>query len=280
MLFLLAACTTTPSLAPHAEGSLTIVQLDLRGAPGEAALVVGPDGTSALIDVGAPRHVDTVRGALDAFGIDQPDHVLLTHDDRDHVGGFEGYTAQPVRWDTAELPVALDLGGPVLTVFLADGRLATSSGVETLPVDLEGEDNARSLAGVVTWGTFEYVFAGDLTGGGKGTPDVEGAVAARAADIPWIPAGGVDAMHVNHHGISSSTSAAWATWLRPDHAIVGANGFYLDAPSEECLAALPAHTRVWVTEDGSLGNTDARTTVKHGDVVLTVDAAGGVQVEH
>ncbi len=300
-LLLLVACTGGPphpvdsslpdDTAPTGDsgdgipaGELRIEQLDLGSSwIGEAALVIGPDGTTVLIDVGSSQHTSEVRAELDAHGVTSIDHVVLTHEDSDHVGGFDdlfsgnnavAITGRVLRQDLTELPTSIELGhGAVLTIFLASGQLATSNGVVDLSttVDLGSEDNPRSLAGVISWGTFDYLFAGDLTGGGKGTPDVESAVVAHADDLPWVPADGVDVVHVSHHGISSSTNATWTGWLRPSVAVVGANNAYLDAPSEEALEALaPWVDAVWVTEDGLLGNQDERTTVAHGSVAVCV----------
>lgn len=74
-------------------GEITIVQLDLPIGPnlerGEAALVVGPDGTRVLIDVGDEHHDDQIRDAIAALpGEPAVDWVILTHFHGDHIGAF------------------------------------------------------------------------------------------------------------------------------------------------------------------------------------------------
>lgn len=288
-----AAPEETPSETPVEtpdRGSLRIIQLDLPGRSiGESALILTPTGQSVLIDVGSSLHASAVREVLAAEGVERVDLVVLTHEDFDHVGGFAGlfegadalaYGAVLRQGDA--VPFSMDLGGGTLDIFLADGRLATVDGVVNLwdEVTLDDSDNPRSLAGVVTWGDFQYLFAGDLTGGGKDTPDVESAVARRASVLPMVPANGVDVMHVSHHGISSSTNEAWTAWLRPTVAVVGANRVYLDAPSPEVLSSLaPYVQRVWVTETGLLGNTDERTRVANGPVEIVVGPDGNYTVQ-
>jgi hypothetical protein len=299
-----------------------ITQLDLpASALGEAALITTGD-RSVLIDVGNDSHQDEVRDALDVAGLDGAvDWVILTHLDADHIGAVEelfgpgGVTVnEGIIWrgrrnlgsanqgellglldileDTPDLglcdedgcdglPLTLDLGAAQLTLFLADGQLATDSGVVDLPVALT-EENARSLAGVLRVGAFSYLFAGDLTGGGKDSPDVEGAVVDRLGDLPWIDANAVDVMQLNHHGISTSTSPAWAEAMLgsgPSHAVMGANGMYLDAPSEEALDALAPHLgggRVWATRTGLLGQGEV--TEVEGPVTIEVHADGWFDV--
>jgi competence protein ComEC len=179
-----------------------------------------------------------------------------------------------------ELPWTISLGEATLTIFVADGEVATSDAVVRVGDGLD-EENAHSLAGVVTAGDFDFVFGGDLTGGGKDTPDIESAVAARAAVIPWVPAGEVELIKLNHHGISSSTSPAWAAWLlgagRTTNALVGATGAYLDAPSEEALDVVRPHLgagRVWVNDTGLFGGSDPIMTELGDDVLIVVERDG------
>ncbi len=274
---LLAACGGVPCETKWEPGTLLVEQIDLPASSiGEATLVIGPDGTSVLIDVGNDSHDDDVREALEHHGIDRPDHILITHDDQDHIGALDELQhpdTQVWRWDTPTLPVQIALGDASLVLFLGNGRLAVEG--ELVSLSEATTDNAKSLGGVLSWGDFDYVFAGDLTGGGKDTPDVEGAVAARADALPWVPSSGVELMHVNHHGISSSTSEAWANWLKPRVALVGANKAYMDAPSPEALEAMaPWVDAVWVTRRGLLGNTDDNTTVARGPVRVLVQEEG------
>ena len=87
-------------------GELYYVQLGLPGfSLGETAIVVGPDGTTVLIDVANDSHDDNIRAALRllstemsarGFGpraADSVDHIILTHNHADHVGGLEDLLA-------------------------------------------------------------------------------------------------------------------------------------------------------------------------------------------
>jgi hypothetical protein len=70
---------------------MLIAQLHLVGhSTGESTLVVGPDGTTVLIDAGNDSHADKITDALLHY-VSGPslDHVLLTHYHADHIGGFD-----------------------------------------------------------------------------------------------------------------------------------------------------------------------------------------------
>ena len=256
---------------------MTIRQLHLPGPPpGEATLITSPDGTTLLIDVGAGPHDDLVRSAAGG----PVDLLLITHEDVDHVGALDDLVdvvggAERVRdlgsWDLG--------GGASLEVFLADGHLRLPGGdidLRDSVEDLDASDNARSLGGFVRWGDFVYVFAGDLTGGGKGTPDVETAVASHGADL--LSEGDADVVHLNHHGISSSTNEAWVAWLLPDDgldraAVVGANRGYLAAPHPDVVERVGPRLGdgyVHVTRAGGLSEEHPSLLEWEADVVLSV----------
>jgi glyoxylase-like metal-dependent hydrolase (beta-lactamase superfamily II) len=46
------------------------------------------DGTPTLFDTGLPDTVDAVRAAVDEIGV-EPERLVVTHGDGDHVGGYE-----------------------------------------------------------------------------------------------------------------------------------------------------------------------------------------------
>lgn len=350
---------------------------------GESTLVIGPDGTSVLVDVGSSATADRVLAALERrAGARAVDWVVLTHMHGDHLGGFselfepssvngdrpveirrglvwrgpfdleedvakdrdfaavcrwaaepgnarrlvelcEG-DARPVcgertggpwpasscnglrageggrREDDGDSALTfLDLGDSArLTFFAANGFSAEGTGVVSLRADgVElgsggiGFENSRSLAGVLRWGRFDYVFAGDLTGGGKeDAPDVETAIARRASTAVERPGGrlvvqpgGVDVVHLSHHGTRSSTNQAWVDWLLPGdgrarNTVSGANNGYWGAPAQVVLdRVLPRlfGGAVWMTDASFGAGNGTRLRALKRSVVFTVEDGGG-----
>jgi len=72
-----------------AEKTLDIYVIDTEG--GLAALYISPAGESLLIDTGNPggRDTDRIMEAVHSAGIQQIDHLILTHYHVDHVGGLQ-----------------------------------------------------------------------------------------------------------------------------------------------------------------------------------------------
>lgn len=89
-------------------GEVTIVQIDLPAGlipqTGEAAVLVGPDGTLVLLDVGNSGHDDDVRDVIEelnstwltpargfprARGLREVDWIVLSHFHSDHIGAME-----------------------------------------------------------------------------------------------------------------------------------------------------------------------------------------------
>lgn len=82
-----------------AAGELFYAQIGLGGfSLGESALIVGPDGTTVLVDVGNDAHDDDVADVLTEYtGDSDVDHIVVTHFHADHGDGIEDLLGR-VRW--------------------------------------------------------------------------------------------------------------------------------------------------------------------------------------
>lgn len=116
-------------------------------------------------------------------------------------------------------------------------------------------ENDRSSALFIRWGAFTYILDGDLGGGREACTerqtsqiDVQGRVARALVSEGLLPPGGVEIMHVAHHGSESSTSAAYFNLMRPKVAL-------LSVGADQTKAFL--HPRQDVVEKGLLQTTKA-----------------------
>ena len=90
-LLLVLFCMATPAAPAQTttKNTLRIYSIDVEG--GQSTLLVGPSGSSLLVDTGWPgnngRDADRVQAAMRDAGITKIDHLLVTHYHNDHVGG-------------------------------------------------------------------------------------------------------------------------------------------------------------------------------------------------
>ena len=228
-------------------------------------LVIGPDGTTVLMDAG--KAGDVIPDYLAAIGlvpgVDDLDYTIAGHLDSDHIRGFKdvfpvtgaGYDVPAAGANYfngsdktnsivtaykdaaghttagAPIPVPLDtviaLGdGATLRVVAVHGSI-TGGGSVAVP-----DENDRSVAVLIQYGDFDFLWASDLGGGsdpdctaraGVSSADVEGPLAQALTPggaAPLLSALGVDVLHVNHHGSESSTNCHWMALLQPELALI------------------------------------------------------------
>lgn len=203
---------------------------------GDATLVVAPGGETLLIDGGPAGSGVELRAALDLHAGGRLDAVVVSHFDADHLAGVVELLSGPdgsagtgddllpavrlapvddMGCDTAtcsryralagypfETPAvgdALELGEIEAEIVAVDGDLGGG------PVSGATDDNERSVVVVLRFAERSVLVAGDLTGGGNGTADLETPLAGRT--------GPVDVLRTAHHGsITSSASTALSRW--------------------------------------------------------------------
>jgi len=147
-------------------------------------ILVQSGGTSILIDTGYDKTVDAVVSRLRLCGVQCIEHLILTHYDRDHVGGVGGI-ARAFKVGTVFLPgyVGSDKNYHTLTQTIeglklnarpTTGEQHIAFGEYTLSLypstvayvpgskGKEGNDNDMSLVAAFSGNGHSYLFAGDM----------------------------------------------------------------------------------------------------------------------
>jgi beta-lactamase superfamily II metal-dependent hydrolase len=204
---------------------------------GDGTLIIGPTGIACLVDAGDVGHgTGDVIPLMNQLGVTSLKWIVTTHYHSDHYGaipeivaaGFLPVTAaydrgtanQPsgtlfsqyvaaigVKRTTMTVGTVLDLGGgATLTCVGANG--VALGGASVTIAGTSQEENSRSLALRLAYGSFQESICGDLTGGGSGTANVESIVGPQM--------GNVDVYKVNHHGSFTSSSSGFVAAIAPE----------------------------------------------------------------
>jgi beta-lactamase superfamily II metal-dependent hydrolase len=294
---------------------------------GGSVLVKGPNGTTVLLEAGETNRGTTrVVPYLQAIGMTPSgglDYTFVGHQHCDHVGGLDeviqaGYDVRIKNyyngssnpspcvpgWNTAAAtttagaPEAVPVGtqiqlgnGARLTVVARNGSIIGGGSVAVT------NENDRSIAVLIQYGGFDYLWASDMGGGnidqactGRSTTqvDVESFVIqaiSPGGDSPLISAGGIDVLNVNHHGSESSTNKNWMNLSHPALAVIstgdGQGGTFhlpridvvekvLLAQATACISVPPA--LVLQTEDGApVGSKTSSAGFSVGNIKITTD---------
>ncbi len=222
---------------------------------GDATLLISPTGTTMLIDAGKAEHVRAIRILLKELNLSHIDHIIATHYDSDHVGGFaplfkgpddkfgtsDDITPRIAIWDyggwskNSSYAIArnhyshlhrsldgksrqsfptIDLGGGVTVKVMAANGSILGKDNSIQHVNCEKDTNCRSIGTLIQYGQFHLWTAGDLTGGGNHTPNVEEKL------LSLLPH--VDVYHAHHHGSKTGSSTPFLNALSPQVVIISA----------------------------------------------------------
>lgn len=230
-------------------------------------------GAAALIDAGYEETADEVIAYVRACGVERLEFIVITHYDRDHVGGvgpvgrdlsvgsiyLPGYEGSdknyrmlmeaiedlgvPARQVTEPLP--LKLGNVVLNAFPSKVGYVPASGKR------EGNDNDLSLVASLINGNDSYLFTGDLE---------EEGIAAYLDGRQ----GRFDVLKIPHHGQKSSLTDELLEAVRPQIAVITDCA---DDPADKKVLKL-------LKEIGA----EAYRTGDSGTIVVESDGAGAYSV--
>lgn len=295
---------------------------------GASVFVKGPNGTTALLEAGnTGKGTTRVVPYLQSIGImpaNGLDYTFAGHQHCDHIGGLDeviqaGYDVHiknyyngssttstcVTGWNsaaattTAGAPVAVPVGtqiqlgnGARLTVVARNGSIIGGGSVSV------SDENDRSIAVLIQYGGFDYLWASDMGGGnideactGRFTSsqtDVESSVIQAISPggaFPLISSDGIDVLNVNHHGSESSTNKNWMNLSQPAVAVISTGAgqtsgwdfpridvveHVLLAQATACITVPPA--LVLQTEEGSpTGSLTSFAGYSVGNVKITTD---------
>jgi beta-lactamase superfamily II metal-dependent hydrolase len=278
-LFIVAFAAVSISASAQ---QVRIVHIDV--GQGDSTLIVGPSKT-LLFDAGVTGSGTQIRNVLNSLSITSLDYFVAGHYHADHIGAIDEvinggipinlasydrggtYSSQTftdyvnavgAKRTTMTLNQQIDLGGGcVLTCLAVNG---TTNHGNVSPSD----ENARSIALVLRYGTFDYLITSDLTGGGSSTSDVETKIATDAGDV--------DVLHCGHHGSLTSTNQTLVNTIKPEQAVISCGtGNTYGHPTQATLDRLGAASgmdTIWQTESGA-GATHAKVKIGGNITFLT-----------
>jgi beta-lactamase superfamily II metal-dependent hydrolase len=308
VLFILS-CTSPQDANPGLGDTddLGVPTGDLAGSPGkfqihhinvgqgDAALLVAPNGQTALFDSGNVYDCSGIKRYLRDRGLTRIDYHFLSHYHSDHMGcleqlaevGIQIITAGYDRGDASPSPVftgyANTLGALRKTVAKGQTILldaAAPTPVRVTCVDLNGagvyppaggDENAMSVVFKVSYGAFDEVIGGDLTGSTARMDDVESTVAAAV--------GPVEVYKVHHHGSAFSSNDNWLNQTSPLVGIISVgNGNTYGHPASASLRRLHDHgVKTYWTERGAGAQPDPAWDQVGGNIVIEATPEPGAR---
>ncbi|WP_049936541.1 lamin tail domain-containing protein [Haloplanus natans] len=265
--------TSAPTATAGADGTLEVHSINVGQSV--STLVVGPTGETMLIDTGHYNDDGAyVLTYLERRGIDRIDHLVVSHNDADHIGG-NAAIIDHYETEAGGIGAVYDPGIAASTrtyeryldavethdVTLYETRQGDEIRFEGVGVAVFGppepylEDGARNDNSIVlklTHGETSFLLTGDAE------DDQEAYLVDRYGDRLRSTV-----LKAGHHGSSSSSSGALLDAVRPSAVVVSsAYDSQYGHPTEAVLGRL---------SDRSL---PTYWTATHGDIVFVSDGRG------
>ncbi|HVP14611.1 MAG TPA: T9SS type A sorting domain-containing protein [Terriglobales bacterium] len=220
-----------PALALAAgNGKLQIHHIDV--GQGDGILVISPLGETALIDDGTYTDCSGIKSYLQSLGLTTVKYHFTTHYHSDHIGCIDDLAAIGITIGTAGYDRGGSYSSGVYTAYvntlgakrttIAKNQVITMDAGQANPVtikcvDLNGagvysgsDENALSTVYLLSYGAFQEVLGGDLSGASGS--NVEAAVGPEVGDV--------EIYKVHHHGSATSTTTGWLNATTPEVGII------------------------------------------------------------
>lgn len=244
-------------------GSRELLELHFIDVGKADAILIRSQGRSALLDAGYCMPDDLTGSYLRRFGVESLEYLIMSHPDKDHIGGMPQVLADfsvnafvrgplpfkvlPDSEEYAALNKAL-YGLPQITLEPGHSiRLGAATLTALGPVEKYKDSNNASLVLRLECQGFAALFCGDME---------------KKAEKDLLESGqdlSAHVLKVAHHGSKTSTTAAFVSAVSPQLAVVSVGKDRNQLPREEPLRTLEeAGAQIYRTD------TD-------GDVVLLFD---------
>lgn len=280
------------ALAIAGNGKLQIHHIDV--GQGDGALLISPNGQTALFDDGNYLSCTNIKNYLQGLGITTVDYHFLSHYHSDHLGCIDDLAAIGITIGTAGYDRGYSYTSGTYTTYVntlgAKRHTMTKNQVITLDagssnpvtiqcVDLNGagvysvngsDENAKSMDLLVSYGQFQEEIGGDLTGDPASGNDVETTVGPEVGDVEVYKA--------HHHGSQYANNDNWLTAVQPEVSIISCgDGNSYGHPTQVALDRMHNHSvHTYWTETGN-GATPNPTwdKVAHGTIVIQANPGAG-----
>lgn len=220
------------------------------------AILIETQGHTMLIDTGYDKTCEVIEKYLTAQDIQRLDYLVITHFDKDHVGGadriikdFEvGEIWQPDYESDAgqylEYCAAMEEKG-VEPILMTESMRLTLDGAEFYVYppqekSYKEEDNDFSLVISMTYQEKSFLFAGDCE-----EVRLDELLSQTEFDLPH------DVLKVPHHGKKEENSEEFFRAVEPEIAVITCSGEQ-PAGKKICAALENLGTEIYLTSDGTV----------------------------
>lgn len=289
--FALAVLLAAPVLAAG-NGKLQIHHMKI--GQGDGALLISPNGQTALFDDGVYTDCSYVKSFLQGLGLATVDYHFLSHYHADHLGCIDDLAAVGITIGTAGYDRGYSYSSASYTSYvntlgakrttIAKNQVITLDAGSPSPVtikcvDLNGagvysvsgsDENAKSAVYKVSYGGFDEVIGGDLTGSTANSNDVETTVGPQVGDV--------EVYKVHHHGSRYSTNDNWLNAITAEVGVIMVgDGNTYGHPTADALTRMHNHNvKTYWTETGAGASPSPQwDRVANGTVLVEVDLAAG-----
>jgi beta-lactamase superfamily II metal-dependent hydrolase len=286
------ALLPTAARAITGNGKLQIHHIDV--GQGDGALLISPNGQTALFDDGNYLNCTNIKNYLQGLGITSVDYHFCSHYHSDHLGCLDDLAAIGITIGTAAYDRGYSYSSGTYTTYVSTvgtkrttmtkGQTVTLDAGSANPVvikcvDVNGagvysvsgsDENAKSLALLVSYGSFQEEISGDLTGDATAGTDIETVVGPEV--------GAVEVYKAHHHGSRYSNNDNWLAAVTPQVCVISCgDGNSYGHPTTDALNRMHAHSvHTYWTETGAGATPDANwDKVAHGTVVIQADPGVG-----